>query len=261
MTYRLFTAAVVVAASALAAACERATPISSVRASVAARPGSDSAMVTARWTSTDAGVVFLWRSSPASGDESFERADTAVIAKATFAVPRPSADTRSEFCVRTLRLSDGKKSGETCAEYVLSAQPPPLPDSGEVHIALVHQTMQYGPRDTLSCLTLRWDSVPGATRFALELRRHGRLLSRSNVNDDSCPACDELGLEGDRWPCYDSQAGCGFNVWPYFSAAWCVPVRSERQTLEATLTPLRRGEALAPSHVVEWTVPAWPDRR
>lgn len=270
----------------LAGSCAEGPPVSSVRTEVTARTGSDSVLVKVKWSSRDTGLVFPWRSSPVVEGESLVLADTAAGNEAVFQVERPVADVHAEFCLRGLRVVDGKATGESCTEYVIPAEPPPLPDSGTIHVALVHETTQYRnpkcleskrvcrrrndsgecsrwrdvcvhsePQDTLACLTLRWDSVPGAMSFKAELLRAGRRVSGVTVNDGSCPACDDLDLEGGRWPCFEFQEGCRFNVWPYFSAAWCVKRGGGSQTLAARITALGADSMVAAERLVQWTVP------
>jgi len=276
----------VAAAVLLAGACGEGPPVDGVRTEVTARAGSDSALVRVRWSARDTGLVFPWRYLPAGADEGSILADTTAGNEAVFQVELPAADQEAEFCLRGLRVVDGKTTGEACTEYVIPAEPPPLPEPGTIHIALVHLTEQYRnpicleredvcrrrddsgectrwrnvcthaePRDTLGCLTLRWDSVPGAVSFAAELRSASQLVSRSDVNDDSCPACADIDIQGSRWPCFDFQDGCRFNVWPYFSAAWCVKRSPNPQPFEVRIRALAEGETTAAEEAVEWTVP------
>jgi len=276
----------VVAAALIAVACGGEPPVDGVRTEVAARAGSDSALVRVRWSPHDTGLVFPWRNLPVGSDESSVLTDTAAENEAVFQVEIPAKDREAEFCLRGLRVVDGKTTGEACTEYVIPAEPPPLPESGAIHIALAHQTVQYRnpicleredvcrrrddsgectrwrnvcthaePQDTLGCLTLRWDSVPGAVGFAAELRSANQVVSRTTVNDDSCPACADVDIDGSRWPCFDFQDGCRFNVWPYFSAAWCVKRLPQPQPFQVRIRALAEDETTAAEDAVEWTVP------
>jgi hypothetical protein len=286
---RVRTSYLPVALAVLALSCKDKPPVETVRASVTSRSGSDTATVRVTWRALDTGVVFPWRSAPLGAGADFALADTAKDGEAVFQVGKPAEDMSATFCLRGVRVADGKETGEACTDYVIPAQPPPLPDPGELHLALVHESTQYRnptcletreicrrhddagnctrtrticarsePQDTLACLTLRWDSVPGASGFRAELRRGDRSISSMNVNDDSCPGCSELGFEGDRWPCFEYQQGCRFNVWPYFSAAWCVDRREATGSLEARVSALRDGELVVQR--VEWTPPRAEER-
>ncbi len=283
-------AACLAVALAFISACKEEPPVAGVRASVASRSGSDTATVKVKWTALDTGLVFPWRSEPIAEGEAFAFADTAEDDEAVFQVHTPPEDVDATFCVRGLRASDGKATAEICADYVIPAEPPPLPEPDEVHIALIHRSTQYRnprclesrevcrrrdekgectsfrtacqrsePQDTLACLTLRWDSVPGATRFLAELVQSGQTVASADVNDDSCPGCGALGLEGGRWPCFEFQQGCHFNVWPYYSAAFCVPHEPGGRPLQARVLAIRAGSRVA-AETIEWTAEVRVDR-
>jgi hypothetical protein len=277
----------VIAAALVSAACGAEPPVDRVHTEVTTRTGSDSAWVTVRWSPRDTGLVFPWRNVQRGADEAGSAlADTTSETEVVFQVALPESDREAEFCLEGLRVIDGKRTGEACTDYVIPAEPPPLPEPGAIHVALIHETTQYQsptcleqrqqcvrrddagectrsrrvcvrsePRDTLACLTLRWDSVPDASHFVAELHQPGQRPSRVEVNDDSCPACRDVGIDGGRWPCFDFQGGCRFNVTPYFSAAWCVARPAEAQTLQARILALDSGGRATAEHAVEWAVP------
>ena len=274
------------AAAFFAGACGEEPPVDRVRTEVTTRAGSDSAWVTVKWSARDTGLVFPWRNIEHGPDDiESALADTTSETEVVFQVKLPEVDREAEFCLEGLRTVDGKSTGEACTEYVIPADPPPLPEPGAIHIALVHETTQYRnptclewqkrcrrrndagectrfrdvcvhsePQDTLGCLTLRWDSVPGATGFVAELRQPGQPPSVVDVNDDSCPACRDVGIDGGRWPCFDFQAGCRFNLTPYFSAAWCIKRTAAPQTLEARITAIGDDDSATAEHTLAWTV-------
>ena len=274
-----------IAAGFLASACGEEPPVDRVRTEVTTRAGSDSALVTVKWSARDTGLVFPWRNIE-HGPEDLEStlADTTSETEIVFQVEIPEVDREAEFCLEGLRVVDGATTGESCTAYVIPADPPPLPEPGAIHIALVHETTQYRnptclewqqrcrrrndagectrfrdvcmhhePQDTLACLTLRWDSVPHATSFVAELRQPGQPRSVIDVNDDSCPACRDVGIDGGRWPCFDFQAGCRFNVTPYYSASWCLKRTPEPQTLQARITALDEAKRTTAEHTIDWT--------
>ena len=243
--------------------------------------------MTVKWSPRDTGLVFPWRNVE-HGPDAFESAiaDTTSETEVVFQVEIPEADREAEFCLEGLRIVDGKSTGEACTEYVIPAEPPPVPEAGAIHVALVHETTQYRnptclewgeqctrrddsgactrsqdvcvrsePQDTLACLTLRWDSVPGAASFVAELRQPGGSLSTIDVNDDSCPACRDVGIDGGRWPCFEFQLGCRFNVTPYFSAGWCTERADQPQTARARIMALDELGNRTAEHSLEWTVP------
>ena len=273
-----------IAAAFFAGACGEEPPVDRVRTEVTTRAGSDSAWVTVRWSPRDTGLVFPWRNIERGADDGEAAiADTTSETEVVFRVQLPEVDREAEFCLEGLRIVDGASTGESCTDYVIPADPPPLPEPGAIHVALVHETTQYRsatclerqqqcsrrneagdctrsrdvcvhsePRDTLACLTLRWDSVPGATAFVAELLQPGQPNSAVDVNDDSCPACREVGIDGGRWPCFDFQAGCRFNVTPYFSAGWCVKRTPEPQTLQARIMALDEARRTTAEHTIDW---------
>ncbi len=270
-----------------AGACAEEPPVDRLRTEIATRTGSDSAWVTIEWSARDTGLIFPWRNvEHRPGEIETALADTALEAEVVFKVEIPESDHRAEFCLEGLRVVGGVSSGEACTEYVIPANPPPLPEANAIHFALVHETTQYRnptclewqrqcrrrddagecvrardvcvrsqPQDTLACLTLRWDSVPEATRFVAELRQPGRPASVIEVNDDSCPACRDVGVAGGRWPCFDFQAGCRFNVTPYFSASWCLERGADPQTLQARITALDADQKPTAEQTLEWALP------
>ncbi len=276
-----------IAAVFFASACGEEPPVDRVRTEVTTRAGSDSALVTVKWSARDTGLVFPWRNvEHVTDDVESALADTTSETEVVFQVELPESDREAEFCLEGVRVLDGKSTGEVCTEFVIPAQPPPIPEAGAIHIALVHETTQYRnptclewgeqctrrndagectrtrdvcvtsePQDTLACLTLRWDSVPDATHFIAELRQPGQTPVRVDVNDDSCPACRDVGIDGGRWPCFDFQAGCRFNVTPYFSAGWCVERTAEPRSLQARIMALDADEETTAEHALEWTLP------
>ena len=123
--------------------------------------------------------------------------------------------------------------------------PPPPPDSVNVRISLVHTGVNS---DGLAFLTLRWDSLPGADRYVATAGGPGGWTDIA-VNDDSCPYCLDVGIQGHRWPCFEFQRGCRFNIWPYFQASW---LASPGGTYQAWIRAFRADIEVGGSEVVAW---------
>lgn len=63
------------------------------------------------------------------------------------------------------------------------------------------------------------------------------------MNDDSCPECDDVGLQGGRWPCMEQQQGCIEVVWPYFQTVWTFSSQPVNQTFR--IEAFRAGQRIA----------------
>ena len=133
-----------IAAAFFASACGEEPPVDRVRTEVTTRSGSDSAWVTVKWSARDTGLVFPWRNIEHGGEEAqVTLTDTASQTEVVLQVELPESDREAEFCLEGLRVVDGASTGESCTEYVIPADPPPLPEPDVIHIALVHETTQY----------------------------------------------------------------------------------------------------------------------